>query len=269
MRHFNCAASRLVSVTQTPMPHLAFSTLRATVTALAVNALAVRGQGLTSRDHRLRGGYTAEMGHVLEGILGLPPYLALALVFLLPAVEASLFVGVVIPGEIGVILGGVLANQHKLPLAAVFAAGIAGAIIGDSIGYLVGDKYGERLLTKLPDRLVKPEHIHKSEETIRRLGGKAVFVGRFAAALRALIPGLAGMGRLPYRTFLAWNALGGTLWATGFVTLGYLAGSQYKRIERYANYIGLALLAAIAVFLAIRRWRGKRHPMRAPVHSDE
>jgi membrane-associated protein len=196
---------------------------------------------------------------VLEGILKLPPYLALALVFLLPAVEASIFVGVVVPGEIGVILGGVMANQHKLPLAAVLVAGIAGAIIGDSIGYFVGDKYGERILTRLPDRLVKPEHIQKSEETIRRLGGKAVFVGRFTAALRALIPGLAGMGRMPYRKFLAWNALGGALWATGFVILGYLAGSQYKRIEKYANYIGIALLVAIVAFFVARHYRGKRH----------
>ena len=58
------------------------------------------------------------MSHVLEGILHLPPLLALAVVFLLPALEASAFLGVVIPGEIGVILGGVLANQHKLPLTA-------------------------------------------------------------------------------------------------------------------------------------------------------
>jgi membrane-associated protein len=192
------------------------------------------------------------VGHILEGILRLPPALALALVFLLPAVEASIFVGVVVPGVIGVILGGVLANQHKLPFAAVLIAGVAGAIIGDSIGYLVGDKYGERLLTKLPDRLVKRENIQKSEETIRRLGGKAVFVGRFTAALRALIPGLAGMGRLPYRKFLAWNALGGALWASGFVILGYLAGSQYKRIEQYANYVGIALLLVIIAFFVVR-----------------
>ena len=132
------------------------------------------------------------MGHVLDGILRLPPPLALALVFLLPALEASAFVGVVVPGEIGVILGGVLANQHKLPLAAVLAAGILGAIIGDTIGYVVGERYGERLLSKLPNRLVKPEHIKRTEETIERLGGKAVFVGRFTAALRALVPGIAG-----------------------------------------------------------------------------
>src|ERR1700712_4758026 len=174
------------------------------------------------------------MSGVLEGILKLPPYLALALVFLLPALEASAFVGVVIPGEIGVILGGVLANQGKLPLAVVLIAGIAGAIIGDSIGSSVGNRYGERLLGKLPQRIVKPEHITRTEQTIERLGGKAVFVGRVTAALRALVPGIAGVSGMTYRTFLPGTVLGGATWAAGFVILGYLAGSQYQRLEHYA-----------------------------------
>jgi membrane-associated protein len=203
------------------------------------------------------------VSHVLEGILKLPPYLALALVFLLPAIEASIFVGVVVPGEIGVILGGVLANQHKLALAAVLAAGIGGAVMGDSIGYWVGARFGERLLARVPDRLVKPENIARAEETIRRLGGKAVFVGRFTAALRALVPGLAGVSRMPYRRFLAWNALGGATWASAFVVLGYLAGSQYKAIERYANYIGLGLLAGVVAFLVVRHLR-TRHGQQTP-----
>jgi undecaprenyl-diphosphatase len=189
----------------------------------------------------------------------MPPALALALVFLLPALEASAFVGVVLPGEIGVVLGGVLANQHKLSLAAVLAAGIGGAVIGDSIGYWVGQRYGERVLGKIPDRILSDEKLHRAEDSVRRLGGKSVFVGRFTAALRALVPGLAGMSRLPYPRFLAWNLVGGVLWATGFVLLGYLAGSQYHRVERYANYVGAALLAAIVVVVLVRRLRHRHH----------
>jgi membrane-associated protein len=207
------------------------------------------------------------MGHVLEGILRLPPLLALALVFLLPALEASAFIGVVLPGEVGVILGGVMANQHKLVLTAVLIAGIAGAVIGDSIGYGVGRRYGEAMLSKIPDRLLKPEHVRSAEESIRNFGGKSVFIGRFTAALRALVPGLAGMSRLPYARFLAWNAAGGVVWASGFVLLGYLAGSQYKRIEHYANYIGLALLVAIGVALFVRH-RRSRHRAEAADHRD-
>lgn len=200
------------------------------------------------------------MSHLLEGILRLPPVLALALVFLLPALEASAFVGVVVPGEIGVILGGVLANQGKLALTLVVIAGVAGAILGDSIGYVVGERYGEPLLARIPNRILKPEHITRTEDTIERLGGKAIFVGRFTAALRALVPGMAGMSGMRYRTFLPWNVLGGATWAAGFVVLGYLAGSQYKRLEQYANYVGLALLAAIAVYFFTRHRRAQRAP---------
>lgn len=195
------------------------------------------------------------MSALLDGILRLSPGLVLVLVFALPALEASAFVGVLLPGEVGVILGGVLANQHKLPLAAVLVAAIGGAILGDSIGYLVGSRYGSRLLARLPPRLVKPEHVHRTEDVIRRLGGRAVFVGRFTAALRALVPGMAGMAGMPYRQFLVWNVLGGATWATTFVVLGYLAGSQYHRIEQYANYLGLALLAGIVAFVVIRHRR--------------
>jgi membrane-associated protein len=198
------------------------------------------------------------MSHLADRILQLPPAVALLLVFALPALEASAFVGFVIPGEIGVLLGGVLANQHKLPLWAALAAGIAGAVIGDSVGYEVGKRYGERLLNKIPNRVLKPEHLDKAEESIRRQGGRAVFVGRFTTALRVLVPGLSGMSRLPYRTFLAWNLAGGVLWATAFVLLGYVAGSQYQRVAHNASLFGVGLLVLIATVIIVKRVRAKR-----------
>ena len=198
------------------------------------------------------------MGHLLAAILRLPPGLVLALVFLFPALEASTFVGVVVPGEIGVVLGGVLANQHKLALWAVLIAAVAGAIIGDSVGYWVGARYGERILRRVPDRIIDEERMRRAEGSVRRYGGRAVFLGRFTAALRALVPGTAGMSKVRYSRFLTWNALGGTIWAVAFVLIGYLAGSQYARIERYANYIGIGLLVVIAVVLFVRHRRSKR-----------
>ena len=198
------------------------------------------------------------MSHLADRILQLPPAVALLLVFALPALEASAFVGFVIPGEIGVILGGVLANQHKIPLWAALAAGIAGAVIGDSIGYEVGKRYGERLLTKIPNRVLKAEHLDRAEKSIRRQGGKAVFVGRFTAALRVLVPGLSGMSRVPYRTFLAWNLAGGALWAMAFVLLGYAAGSQYQRVAHNATLFGIGLFVLIAGVIVLKRVRAKR-----------
>jgi len=197
---------------------------------------------------------------IAESILRLPPALALLLVFALPLLEASAFVGFIIPGEIGVLLGGVLANQHKVSLTAVLVLGISGAIIGDSVGYEIGKRYGERLLRKVPDRLLDDDKLQRAQESVRRLGGKAVFVGRFTTAARVLVPGLAGMAGIPYLRFLAFNVAGGALWATLFVLLGYAVGSQYKTVEHNATLIGLGLLVLIAVFLLVRRHRHRdRH----------
>lgn len=198
--------------------------------------------------------------HLADRILLLPPAVALLLVFALPALEASAFVGFLVPGEIGVLLGGVLANQGKLSLWAVLVAGITGAIVGDSLGYWIGKRWGEALLTKLPNRLLKQEHLARAEDSLRRNGGKAVFVGRFTAALRVLIPGLSGMSHLPYRTFAVWNVAGGALWAGAFVLLGYAAGSQYQRVAHNATLFGIALLVVVAAVLAAKKLRNRHRP---------
>jgi len=85
------------------------------------------------------------MDNIARHILGLPGWAALVIVFAVPLLESSAFVGFVFPGEIAVLLGGVLAFQHRVGLPAVLAAAIAGAILGDTIGYWVGRRYGRRL----------------------------------------------------------------------------------------------------------------------------
>ncbi|HLY83671.1 MAG TPA: hypothetical protein VKQ71_11830, partial [Acidimicrobiales bacterium] len=86
------------------------------------------------------------MPDIASSILGLRGWTALAVVFALPALESSAFVGFIFPGEIAVVLGGVLAFQHHVSLPAVMAAAVSGAIIGDTVGYAVGRRWGNRLL---------------------------------------------------------------------------------------------------------------------------
>lgn len=192
------------------------------------------------------------MSHLIDRLLGFPPPLALALVFLLPALEASAFVGFIFPGEIAVLLGGVLANEHKLSLWLVILAASVGAVLGDSIGYEIGRHYGERLLARLPQRIVKPEHIARGHELLRRQGGRAVFIGRFTAALRVLIPGLAGTSRIPYRRFLLYNVLGGVAWSAETAVVGYLAGKSYRAAAHKLSIISLGLLAAVIIIILVR-----------------
>ena len=201
------------------------------------------------------------MTWLTDTILRLTGPLVLVAVFTLPALEASTLLGLVVPGELTLMLGGVLAHEGRAPLAAVVAAGVAGAVVGDTVGYAVGRGVGERLLARLPRRIVKPHQVERARALIRRLGGRAVFVGRFAAGLRALVPGLAGVAGVPYRTFAAWNVAGGVLWATAFVLLGFAAGPAWRTVERVAGQAGLALLGAIGAAAAAALLH-RRHPGR-------
>ena len=190
------------------------------------------------------------MSHLADRLLGVPPGLALVLIFALPAAEASIFVGLFFPGELIILLGGVLANQHKLPLWSVIVVGSAGAIIGDTIGYEVGRHFGDRFLAKLPKRLVKPQHVARGRELLRAKGGRAVFNGRFTAALRALVPGLAGTSRLRYPTFLVFNVLGAIAWVTVTALTGYIVGGSYRAAEHRLSLISFGILAVVVVVLA-------------------
>src|SRR5262249_46141355 len=147
--------------------------------------------------------------------------------------------------------------QHRVSLAAVIVATTLGAAVGDTIGFEVGRRWGRRLLEGTIGRFVKRHHLDRAERYLVERGGKAVFVGRFTAALRVLLPGMAGMAGMPYRTFVAWNVAGAALWAPGFVLLGYAAGNGWRRVEAVAKRASILLLVAAMVVGAVvlaARW---------------
>jgi membrane-associated protein len=198
------------------------------------------------------------MSGLVEHILRLPPWLALLIVFAMPALEASIFLGFIFPGEIACLLGGVLAYESKLQLWLVIVVAIAGAVIGDSVGYYVGARFGDALLGKVPERFIKPEHVERTKELIRRYGGRAVFIGRFTAALRALVPGFAGVSRMHYRSFLIWNLAGGSLWASAVVVAGYLAGNAWRKVNSTISVVSYCILGVVIVGLIALWWVRRR-----------
>ncbi|ABL81569.1 MULTISPECIES: DedA family protein [unclassified Nocardioides] len=206
------------------------------------------------------------MTGIVEHLLALPVWLGLLVVFALPALESSAFVGFVFPGEIAVLLGGVAAGQGHLPLAAVLGAAIGGAAVGDAVGYLVGQRWGRRILDSTVGRLVRAEHLDRAADLLARRGGPAVFIGRFTVALRVLVPGLAGMARMPYRTFALFNIAGAAAWASAVALAGYLAGNNWHVVEHVISGVGIGLAVLIVagllgVHLARRRGLG-RHRVR-------
>lgn len=196
---------------------------------------------------------------VASYILQLPAWAALLLVFALPALESSAFVGFVFPGEIALVLGGVLAYHGTLSLPLVVLLGVSGAVIGDSIGYAIGRRHGRWVLDGTLGRLVRRHHLDRAERYLAKRGGSAVFFGRFTAALRVMVPGLAGMARMRYRTFLYYNVAGAVLWVLMSVLIGYLGGSSWRHVEHVASRLGLVVLAVVALVVVGRVLAARRH----------
>lgn len=193
----------------------------------------------------------------MDQLLGLSEPWAYLLIGALAAAEASAFVGLFIPGEAAMLLGGVLAYQGRVSLGLMIVAGCIGSIIGDSIGYEIGRHLGPRLKSGRLGRKIGEERWEKAAIYLRERGGRAIFLGRFIGVLRALVPAVAGSAGMPYRTFLPANVAGGILWATAFIVLGYVFGGSWKVVERWAGRASLVLLLLLGLAAAIAigaRW---------------
>ena len=197
------------------------------------------------------------MSGIIDHILSAPTWSVLGLVALVVFVEDALFVGFVVPGETAAILGGVAASFGHVPLWAVIVVVITAAILGDSVGYEVGRHLGPRILSlKILDR--RRKRLDDAQDFLARRGGAAVFLGRWTAFFRAVMPALAGTVRMPYRKFLAFNAAGGILWGAVVVTAGYLAGRSYAQVEATMGRVAALIVAGIVVVLVVV-WQIRKH----------
>jgi membrane-associated protein len=201
----------------------------------------------------------------VDNLLNVPALLAYVVIAGLAFGEAAVFIGFVLPGETAVILGGVLAAAGKIELWILLLVVPVAAILGDSVGYEVGQRFGPRVLAS---RLMR-SHQHRlavAQTFLRERGGWAVFIGRFTAFLRAVMPGLAGLSRMPYRRFLVFNALGGITWGVGAALLGYFAGNSYETVEKVVGR-GSALLLVLVVVAALVVWQVRRRRRDAEAES--
>ncbi len=183
---------------------------------------------------------------VENALSSVPHWVVYLTVFLLPFLEASVFLGFVFPGETALVFGGVLASQGKLSLSTILLLAVVGAITGDAVGYAVGRRYGTRLQASKLGQRIGDERWRTTEAFLHKRGGTAVFFGRWTALLRAMVPGAAGMAGLSYRTFFFWNILGGTVWAIACVYGGFLVGDV---IGSYISNFGYVLIGLVVVFL--------------------
>jgi membrane-associated protein len=193
---------------------------------------------------------------VLDRLLGLSGALVYVIVGLVVFAEDAIFVGFVLPGETAAVLGGVAASQGHVSVVGIAATVVAAAVVGDTVGYEIGARFGVRLLNvRLLQR--RQDRIDQARATLARRGGLAVLFGRFVAFFRAVMPFLAGASHMRYGRFLAYNAAGGLLWGVGAVLVGYLAGNSYKAVEHTFGRVTALVVGALGV-IGVAVWTIRR-----------
>ncbi|MEL6929770.1 MAG: DedA family protein [Cyanobacteria bacterium J06600_6] len=162
--------------------------------------------------------------------------------------------GIPLPGETIVIVGGFLAGSGELNYWWVLVSAIAGAILGDNFGYWVGRFGGWQLLVKI-GRLfrLQEQQLEQAKDRYSKNAAQAVFFGRFVTLLRIFAGPLAGITEMPYRKFLLYNSGGAAVWATTIVSVAFFLGKvvSLEQIVGWTAQIGIAALLIIFTFLLL------------------
>ena len=209
--------------------------------------------------------------HVQEWLETVPAVAVYALVGIVIGLES---LGIPLPGEIILVSSALLASQNDaIDPVVLGSCAIAGAIIGDSIGYAIGRRGGQPLLTRLGRRFPKhfgPHQVAVAERSFDKWGMWAVFFGRFVALLRIFAGPLAGVLRMPYWRFLIANVLGGIVWAGGTTAVIYYVGIVAEAWLKRFSWLGLvvAVLVGLTSFLVVRN-RSKKAEAQAAAEERE
>ena len=173
--------------------------------------------------------------------------------------ETGAFVGLLVPGETAVVVGGVVAERGGVELVPLIGFVWLAAAAGDLVSFLLGRRLGRPFLERHGPRFqLGPERLARVDRFYDRHGGKAVLLGRFTGLIRAVSPFVAGASGLAMRRFVAWSAAGALLWATTFTLVGYGFSESFAESGETAARIGVgAALAAGLAFVAVARLRRK------------
>jgi membrane-associated protein len=183
--------------------------------------------------------------------------------------EAAILVGMILPGETALLVAGVFAQRGALSLPIMIVVAFVCAVVGDSVGYEFGKRYGPALRRSRLGHWVGEHRWAMVDGFITRHGGKAVFIGRLTALFRALVPSMAGMSGMRYRTFVTWNALGGLLWAPGCVLLGYAFSSSLAAVGKVLTWAPFAVIGVVAlVYLALHLRKRKQERQEAEAFAS-
>lgn len=202
------------------------------------------------------------MDAFLDALVHWPPALIYLVAAVVIAAETGTIAGLVLPGELTLLIVGFLSYDGTLHLAVSLPVMVVAGLVGDALAYRAGRRLGSRVRTGRLGARVGEHRWARADGLLRRYRGRAVFVARFIAFARTLTPRLAGMSGLPYRHILPWNILGVLGCAGGTVMIGYAAGRSYATVaDIFGQATGalLGLIVVIVILVIIARYLG-RHP---------
>jgi membrane-associated protein len=186
-----------------------------------------------------------------------------AVVWAIVFVESGLLVGFFLPGDTLLLAAGVAAHKGTANIAVLCAGTALAAILGDSLGYLIGRRAGRPLLERRDGLVLNQENLGRATRFYERWGSPTIVLARFVPWVRTFAPLIAGATLMPYRRFLAWNVVGGVVWGVGVPLAAYLVGNAIPGFDKYAVaavlvMVVLSIVPAVWHYVAARRARGRR-----------
>ncbi|GGI42822.1 membrane protein [Cnuibacter physcomitrellae] len=166
-----------------------------------------------------------------------------------------------LPGDSLIFTAGLLSTQLGLPLWAVIVTVAIAAVVGDSMGYWIGHRFGRKLF-KADARILKLRYLERADEFFVKYGPHALVLARFVPIVRTFIPPVVGASRMHYGRFILWNAIGGVLWAVLLGIAGYFLG-QIPIIADNVELIAIGIVVVSVVPIAIAIIRERRRDRRA------
>lgn len=163
--------------------------------------------------------------------------------------ETGLFFGFFFPGDSLLFTAGIFASQGFFSIWLLLVCCILAAILGDSVGYWSGRKYGRKLFDRDAGFFFKKKRLYDAELFYEKHGKSTIIIARFVPVIRTFAPIVAGIGNMRYFSFISYNIFGGILWVSGMLLFGYFLGSIIPNPDTYI--IPIALLIIILSFMPI------------------
>lgn len=203
---------------------------------------------------------------VLGQMIANSPHLWIAYValFLVVFAESGLLIGFFLPGDSLLFTVGIVAGAGKLSIGPVIVALIAASILGDGIGFLLGSTLGYRLFSNPKSRIFRREYLERTQAFYARHGGKTIIYAKFVPIVRTFAAFIAGVGRMNYTRFLAFNVFGAAGWVTSMICLGFLLGNvpiiraNFEKVVLLIVFV--SLIPVILQLLASRKKSGVGEP---------